>query len=284
MAQRRLTIVLVAALVVAASWSTAAPARTTVFNDVSINKRVDGDVIAFEADVRLGPRADIEGDVVVVGGRLKMDDQARVGRHVLVVFGTLEMASASRVDGRALSLSSLSSVLLRPGAEVPLHVDLALRLLTSGGWLLVATTLAFGCSTRVRSAIWLVPRLGLEVALLGVAAAVTFLAAVVAVLGLGPTIGVPLAASLTVVFLVLRAVGLTVIGGLLGAAVLGRTGRRVLPLTLEVFVGVLLLLVVRFVPWVGGVAWSAAAVVSLGVGIMALATAATSDRAAVTVD
>jgi hypothetical protein len=190
---------------------------------------------------------------------------------VLAIFGDVDAAPGSTVEGRTLAFSSLSSVVLRPGHELPLQIDLAVRLLTSGGWLLVTTVLAFGMSTRLRYGVWLLPQLGIRGLALGVAAGITFFAAVVAVLGLGPRLGVPLAAALTVAFFALRAVGLTVIGGFVGVLALRRIVPRPLPLTAEVFVGVLVMLVVRFVPWVGGVLWSATAIAALGIGILVLA-------------
>jgi hypothetical protein len=260
----------------------AAPSRTTVFNDLVVNEHVEGDVVAFEADVHLGPMADVEGDVVVVSGDLRLDDRARVRRHVLAVFGEIDAAPMATVDGRTLAFSSLSSVVLRPDEGTSLQVGLAVRLLSSGGWLLVTTAIAFGLSTRLRYAVWLLPKFGVRVLVLGIAAAVTFFAAVVAVLGLGPGLGVPLAAALTVVFFGLRAIGLTVIGGVLGGMALRALYDRGLPLTLEVFAGVFGLLILRFVPVVGGVAWSGVAIAALGTGILALAASVGERRAAIT--
>ena len=255
----------------------AAPPRTTVFNNIVINERVDGDVVAFEADVHLGPMADVVGDVVVVNGDLRLDPHARVGRHVLAIFGHVEVAPGAVVQGRTLAFSSLSSVVLRPGSSAPMQVNVAVRLVTSGGWLLVTTALAFGLSTRLRYGVWMLPRLGFRVLVLGVAAGITFFAAVVAVLGFGPTLGVPLAAALTVVFFAFRAIGLTVIGGFLGELLLRRFIDRPLPLTLEVFVGVFAMLAVRFLPFLGGVLWGVCSIAALGTGIVALVTTV-SDR------
>ena len=123
----------------------------------------------------------------------------------------------------------------------------------------------------------MLPRLGIRVLVLGVAAGITFFAAVVAALSIGPTLGVPLAATLTVIFFAVRAVGLTVVGGFLGELLLRRLFDRALPLTLEVFVGVLAMLAVRFVPFLGGVLWSVCSIAALGTGIIALATTV-SDR------
>jgi len=255
----------------------AVPPRTTVFNDIVVNERINGDVVAFEADVHLGPMADVAGDVVVVGGDLRLDARSRVGRHVLAIFGDVDAAPGAVVEGRILAFSSLSNVVLRPGDPAPLRVNLAVRLVTSGGWLLMTTALAFGLSTRLRYGVWMLPRLGLRVLVLGLAAGITFFAAVVAVLGLGPTLGVPMAAALTVVFFGFRAVGLTVIGGFIGGVLLRTWFDRPLPLTLEVFVGVFALLVVRFLPYLGGVLWSVCSIAALGMGIIALVTTV-SDR------
>ncbi len=278
MARHRLIVAVAFAVAIAAnSVCEAAPPRTTVFNDIVVNEPVDGDVVAFEANVHLGPMADVSGDVVVVNGDLRLDEHARVGRHVMAIFGEVEVAPGAIVEGRTLAFSSLSSVALRPGGNEPLQVSVAVRLITSGGWLLVTTALAFGMSTRLRYGVWILPLLGYRVFLLGVAAGVTFFAAVVAVLGFGPSPGVPLAVGLTVVFFAFRAVGLTVVGGFLGELVLRRWLRRPLPLTLEVFVGVAAMLAVRFLPLFGGLLWSVCSIVALGMGVVALATTV-SDR------
>jgi hypothetical protein len=272
MARPPLGSIAACALALAAShvWA-AAPPRTTVFNDIVVNESVDGDVVAFEADVHLGPLADVEGDVVVVGGDLRLDDHSRVGRHVLAIFGAVEAAPGAVVEGRTLVFESLSSVALRPDDGAPFQVTLAVRILSSGGWLLVTTALAFGIAGRLRYGVWVLPQLGVKVVVLGIAAGITFFAAVVAALGLGPTVGVPLAAALTVVFFALRAVGLTVIGGFLGGVVLRLWFSHPLPLTVEVFAGVLGLLVARFIPGVGGFLWSLCSLAALGAGIVALA-------------
>lgn len=271
MAQQRLISALVLALfLVTIPTTVAAVPRTTVFDDLVVNEAVDGDVVAFEANVHLGPLADVAGDVVVIGGDLRLDDRARVGQHVLAIFGDVHAAPGSVVEGRTLAFSSLSSVVLMPGAETPLQVGLAVRLVTSGGWLLVTTALAFGLATRLRYGVWVLPRLGMRVLVLGLAAGITFFAAVVAVLGFGPALGVPLAAGLTAIFFAVRAVGLTVVGGYLGGVILNRFYGRPLPLTAEVFAGVLILLVVRFLPLVGGVLWSVCSIAALGTGVIAL--------------
>jgi len=279
MAPRQLIFCVALALACTASQGAAAPPpRSTVFTDIIVNEKVDGDVVAFEADVHLGPMADVAGDVVVVGGDVQLDAGARVGRHVLTIFGSVDRAPDAVIDGRTLVFSSLSNVLLRPEDQMPLQISLAVRLLTSGGWLLLTTGLAFCFPARLRYGVWIMPQLGFRVLILGLAAGVTFFAAVVAVLGFGPALGVPLAAAVTVIFFAFRTIGLTVVGGFLGGWAARRWYHRPLPLTLEVFVGVFAMLALRFVPVIGGVAWSVCSIAALGTGIMTLATTG-ADRA-----
>jgi hypothetical protein len=93
----------------------------------------------------------------------------------------------------------------------------------------------------------------------------------VAVMAAGPTVGVPLAATLAVLFLAVKALGLSVLGGALGGRVLGALRGRPSPLTVEVFLGVAALLMVRFLPVVGEALWTVVVVVALGAAVFTLA-------------
>ena len=149
-----------------------------------------------------------------------------------------------------------------------------MRLLTSGGWLLVTTALAFLLPTRMRYGMWMVPVLGFKVVFLGVMVGLTLVAALVAVLGLNPALGVSLATAVMVAFFAGKAIGLTVLGGWAGAVVLRRWIRHPLPITLEVFVGMLVLLALRFLPVIGGTLWIMVSLTALGtcVAVLALTT------------
>ena len=122
----------------------------------------------------------------------------------------------------------------------------------------------------MRHGAWALPPLGIKVPALGMMAGLTIFATLIAALGLGPVLGVPLVGGLMVVFFVARAVGLTVLGCWLGALVLKRWVRHPLPISLEVFVGVLVLLAVRFLPMVGETMWTLVSLVALGASIAVL--------------
>lgn len=254
MAPRRLILAAAVGLLLAhgtVAWG--APAKVTALAELYVNEPVDGDVVALGGDVVLGPDAVVRG-------------------HAVAVFGTVRAAPGARVEGRMIGLASLAGLVVEPAAgEDGPRLRTAVRLLTAGGWLLATTLIAFLWPARVRYGVSVLPQLGLKVAVLGGMVAVTLVAALIAAIGLGPMAGLPLAAVLGVAFLAVKAVGLTVLGGSLGGAVLGRFGvDRALPLTAAVFVGVLVMLMVRFLPVVGGVGWTLLALVALGAGVFAV--------------
>jgi hypothetical protein len=254
LAPRRL--ILLAALgllVVHGTVAWAAPTRVATLSELRIDEVVEGDVVALAGDVILGPHADVRG-------------------HAVAVFGEVRAEPGARVRGRMIGLSSLAGLAVEPAVgEDGARLRIAVRLIIGGGWLLATTLIAVLWSARVRDGVAVLPRLGLRVAVLGAMVALTLLAALIAAIGLGPAIGLPVAAALGVAFLAVKAVGLAVLGGGLGLAVLGRLAiGRTLPLTAAVFVGVLAMLMARFLPVVGSAAWTVLSLAALGAGVFAL--------------
>jgi len=249
----------------------ASSGRTAVLSDLRINEQVAGDVVVFGADLELGPEARVEGDAVVIGGDIRVAEGAVVTRHVVAVLGGAEVPVDADIGGRVLCFSSPATLLSASSAREPsLHADFSMRLLAAGGWLLVTTGLAFLFPIRMRYGAWAVPSLGIKIPALGMMAGLTVFASLIASLGLGPVLGVPLVGGLMVIFFVARAVGLTVLGCWIGAMVLKRWVRHPLPISLEVFVGVLVLLAVRFLPMVGETMWTLISLVALGASIAVL--------------
>ena len=163
MAQRRLIHRFFIFLFLIAASTEAFPSQTAVLADLSVNETVAGDVVVFGADLVLGPNARVSGDAIAVGGDVRLAEGARVGRHVVAVFGTAAVPSQGQVEGRILAFASLAGLQAGAGTGQPLRVDFAMRLLAAGGWLLVATTLAFLFPARIRCATWSVPVLGFKI-------------------------------------------------------------------------------------------------------------------------
>jgi hypothetical protein len=246
----------------------AAPGRAAVLTDLEVNGSIEGDVVVFGADLVLGAQARITGDAVAVGGNVRIVPGAEIGRHVVAVFGVVEIDGDAEIGGRVLSLSSLASLATGAGvAERPRRVSFAMRLLASGGWLLVTTGIAFLFPIRMRLAAWSVPGFGVRIPAVGLMIALTAVVSLLAALGLGPGFGVPLVAALMVVFFIAKSLGLTVLGCVVGTWVLRRWVRHPLPISLEVFVGVLVLLALRFMPVLGETLWTLISVIALGASI-----------------
>jgi hypothetical protein len=263
--QRLIPVVLVGLLFASGAMAVAAPpARVATLTDLEVNEEVDGDVVAIGGDIVLGPSAVVHG-------------------HAVSIFGEVRSQPGATVDGRVIALSSLASVSLVPveGGQGSRLVT-GVRVLAAGSWLLVTTLIAFLWPARIRRGAAILPQLGLKLLIIGVMVAVTLVAALVAVIGLGSAVGMPLAATVGVAFLCIKALGLTVMGGGLGSTLLRRlVPSRVLPVTLHVFVGVLALLMLRFMPVVGGAAWTAVVVVALGAGVFSVTMAPHRNTAAI---
>jgi len=258
MATRRLILpVLVGILALGGSaLAGAAPMRAAALESLSVNDEVDGDVVVIGGDVHLGP-------------------QARIRGHVVSVYGTVTVEEGAQVEGRVIAMSSLANPTLRSIDGVPDRgLAMAVRLTAAGGWLLATTLAAFLFPVRIRYGVWIQPSFGVKALMLGLLVAVTLVAALVAVVGMGPTIGVPLAIVVIAVFLAVKTAGLATLGAGLGVALMARIlPGRSLPLTANVFVGVTMMMMVRFLPLVGGFAWTLVTVVALGFGVLALAMA-----------
>ena len=249
----------------------ASSGRTAVLSDLRVDDLVAGDVVVFGADLELGPNARVEGDAVAVGGDIRVAEGAVVTRHVVAILGGADVPASADIGGRVLCFSSPATLLsTSPARETSLQTNVSMHLLAAGGWLLVTTGLAFLFPTRMRFGAWAMPSLGIKVPALGVLAGLTVFASLIAALGLGPVLGVPLVAGLMMVFFAARAVGLTVLGCWVGAIVLKRWVHHPLPISLEVFVGVLVLLAVRFFPVVGETAWTLISLVALGASVAVL--------------
>jgi hypothetical protein len=248
MARSLLLIALAAALVPAAVAAAQGDAsgRLALASDLEIDHEVGGDVLVLGGDLTLRPGARVHGDAVAVLGRVERDP-------------------AAVVDGRVLAIGSLATLDLVAGSGSR-TARTAAFVLVLGGWLLATGLVGWLAPRRVQEGVRFVRQTGWRVALVGVLAATTFFTGLLAVLGLGPLMGVSLAAVLVVLFIAVKAVGLAVCGATVGSVLVRRLPFALVPTSVDVFVGVALLGTVRMLPFVGGVAWTVLSVVALGAG------------------
>jgi len=218
--------------------ATAAPGRAGLLEPITVNGTVNGDVVSLGGDIHLGPRADVRG-------------------HVVALFGTVERDPAARVEGRVLAIRSLAGATLsEEGAAIPLRVRLGLAALLPG---------------RVVSGAWTMGRLGLRVLAVGVMAYITLIIALIAAVSLGPAAAVPLMAMLMLVAVAGKAFGLTLLGAVVGSWAVSAVAGVRLPVTVNTFIGVAVLVCLRFVPVVGGLTWALVSVWAVGAGVLGVA-------------
>lgn len=252
--RRRLRVVVIGAVVAfAAGQAAAGPGRASLLEPIVINGRVDGDVVAMGANIKLGPKADVRG-------------------HVVALFGAVQRDPGAQVEGRVIGIRSLAGgVLTQEGAVVPVAVRVGMDLLLASVWLVVATVLAALLPGRVVTGAWTMNRLGLRVLGVGVMVVVTVIMALLAAVSLGPGVAVPVLTMLMLLAVAAKAFGLTLLGAALGGRLSAAVAGARLPVAACTFIGVGVLVGVRFVPVIGGLTWAAVSVWAVGAGLLGVA-------------
>lgn len=226
----------------------------------------DGSRVALLQDIRVdGP---VAGDVVAVGGDVVLAPGARVDGHVVSLFGSVHAEPGARVEGQAVAVASLAGLSLQPVGGGAWRTVVGLRTLAFGLWLLAVNFVLLAIPGLAGRAAYHPGVLTVEAGVLGLLAVVTVFAFLVAALGLGPLAP---AAVVAVVFaaLLVKAVGLAALTARLGTCCLPPAS--LLPVTARASAALLLLLLLRLVPGLGPVLWSAVSVLSFGAGVVILA-------------
>ncbi len=238
--------------VVTPAWA-APPGRAAILEDIRVDGPVKGDVVTIGGDIVLGPGAHVTG-------------------HALSIFGRVEVEPGARIEGRSLAVDSLAGLSAETGAGAADHRAVwGLRMLIAGCWLTVTTLLALALPRRIIRGEWLVRRTGVGGLGLGVLVTVTLFVALVAVVGLGGGFAVPGTLAVVGLYVGLKVFGVAILGGTVGRWLLRRAAHRVAPMPTMVFLGVLVLVLGRLVPVVGGVLWAVVSIWGVGAAVTVLA-------------
>ncbi len=220
-----------------------------------ISGRVAGDVIVLGGDARLAATASVGGDVYVLSGRIDAEPGATIGGRS-VAYPDASTLWVSLIQGPALGLPATSPLVL--GAKLALLAFWAfviLLLFAIGSRELLSTS----DSVRIE------PFRNFFLGLTGVAAMV--LTALFFSAFAGALVGVPLIVLVVVIALVLRFWGMVAVFHALGAWLSRRFERRPpLPLTAATY-GLLVLGVLKFLPFIGIWAWSVATFIGVGAAL-----------------
>ena len=212
-------------------------------------------MIVLGGDVVLASSAAVGGDVYVLSGRIDAEPGASIGGRS-VAYPDASSLWVSLIQGPVMGLPATSPVVL--GAKLALlafWAFLSLLLFAVGRRELLSTS----DSVRVE------PFRNFFLGLTGVAAMV--LTALFFSAFAGALIGVPLVLLVVVIALVLRFWGMVAVFHAVGAWVSKRfEARPPLPLTAATY-GLLLLGLLKFLPWIGIWAWSVATFVGVGAAL-----------------
>ena len=222
---------------------------------VRIEGSVAGDVTVLGGDAVLAASANVTGDVHVLGGALRAERGARLGGRS-VAYPTFSRAWLTLLEGPSLGLASTSPLVVAAKLGlVAAWLALCLLLFATGGRSLLAT------SEEIR----LEPLRCFAAGLVGVASAA--LTALLFSAVLPALVAVPILVLVALGALLAKLWGMVAIFHALGDALARRVvRRRVLALHAAV-AGVLLLGALKFVPYLGIWAWSAATLVGVGAAL-----------------
>jgi hypothetical protein len=219
---------------------------------VLVRGRVKGDVIVIGGNARLGPRASVDGDISVIGGAIQADPGARIGGRS-VAYPNASPTLTTLLEGPSLGLSDASPLVL--GAKLALlaaWAALLLLLFAASGRQMLET------ADDVRRE----PFLSFFTGLTGVAALV--LTGLALTIFLGGLAWAPLLALVALLLLVLKLWGMVAVFYALGDWVALRLLHRNLRPLNAATLGLLLMGAIKFLPYVGVWAWTAATLIGIG--------------------
>jgi hypothetical protein len=221
-----------------------------------VTGRVNGDVVVLGGDARLGPQAQVGGDVFVLGGTVHADPGARVSGR-MVSYPTASSAMVTLVEGPSLGL----------GFASPAVVGAKLALLASWAALLLVLFAASGRQLlETADGIRREPFRSFVTGLTGVLALI--LTALFFSAFTGGLVGVPLLVLVVLLGMILKLWGMVAVFYALGDWMARRLLRRprLRPLNAATL-GLLVLGIVKFLPWVGVWVWTAATLIGIGAAL-----------------
>ena len=220
-----------------------------------ITGKVAGDVIVLDGNALLAATAKIGGDVYVLSGSIDAEPGATIGGRS-VAYPDASTLWVSLIQGPVMGLESTSPVVL--GAKLALLAFWAFLCL-----LLFAVSRRELLSTS--DSVRLEPFRNFFLGLTGIAA-MTLTALFFSAFA-GALLGVPLVILVLVIALVLRFWGMVAVFHAIGAWLSKRFEvRPPLPLTAATY-GLLVLGVLKFLPWIGIWTWSVATFIGVGAAL-----------------
>jgi hypothetical protein len=222
---------------------------------VEVSGHVAGDVVVLAGNAHLSPTARVDGDVFALGGRVDAAPGARIGGRS-VSYPTASAAWLTLLEGPTLGLSALSPIVL--GAKVALIAAWAVLVLL---FFAASGREVLGTADSIRRE----PFRSFFVGLTGVIT--LLLTALFFGAFAGAFVGFPLLVLVLLLAVVLKLWGSVAVFYALGDWIALRLfHRRIRPLNAAT-AGLLLLGVVKFLPWIGVWTWTVVSFIGVGAAL-----------------
>lgn len=239
-----------------------------VGRDVQVHGEAREDVVALDGSIYITGR--VQGDVVALGGSVDLGAAARVTGDVFAVGGTVQAQPGAQLEGRSVSYPDASAawLTLLEGPTVGLSpfspVVLGAKIALLAAWLLLVV-IFFAVSGRevlaTSESVSKEPFRGFVVGLTGVVTIV--LTALLLTALSAALVGLPLLVLVVLLALVLKLWGMVAVFHALGDWLARRFQKRLTPLHAATL-GLLVLGVLKFVPYVGVIVWTTATLIGVG--------------------
>ncbi len=254
---------------------TAAPhspssARTSVGRDLAISEPVSGNVVAVFSDVTVDSR--VSGNVIVWGGNVRFGPAGSVDGNLSVFGGDASPAGPGPlpVSGRVSTPGSLLRLYLEEMHRAPWEsagsssAARGLRMMALSLWLLASLLLLWAFGSPFARAAAAAERDWTGALLAGALGVLTLFLAAAAALALLPSaVSVPIALVFAALAVAAKVFGMAALFLLLGQKLLKNVSPSRRPAALAC--GFAFLAAASLLPLIGGVLWSAASIVAVGI-------------------
>lgn len=242
-----------------------------VGRDVEVRGEALEDVVALDGSVHVTGR--VQGDVIALGGSVVLEATARVSGDVFALGGSVEAHRGARLGGRSVSYPDASSawLTLLEGPTVGLSplspVVLGAKTALLAAWLLLLVACFVVSGREVLATSESVSREPFRDFVVGLTGVVTLVLTALLLTALAAAlVGLPLLVLVVLVALVLKLWGMVAVFHALGDWLSRRFRRRLTPLHAATL-GLLVLGVLKLVPYVGVIAWTTATLIGVGAAL-----------------
>lgn len=239
-----------------------------VGRDVRVDGEAREDVVALDGSVHVTGR--VAGDVIALGGSVELGTTARISGDVFAVGGTINTQPGAQLEGKSVSYPDASAawLTLLEGPTVGLSpfspLVLGAKTALLAAWLLLILVFFAVSGREVLSTSESVTREPFRGFVTGLTGIVTiFLTALLLTALAAALVGLPLLVLVVLLALVLKLWGMVAVFHALGHWISERFEKRLAPLH-AASLGLLVLGVLKFVPYVGVIVWTTATLIGVG--------------------